>query len=265
MQKEKATMRLNDSVIGGLRAKDSAYYVFRDDGTRGTGRLGIKIFPSGRKSFVYRFQAGGKRKFKTLGDWPHFTLEQATQRYAELAGMAHQARSDAMGKKMRTGTLRELFGAFIAYKSRSGHRSPIGQYGALLEQLIKLKHFTGDESANEITSVQITHCIQHWTKQGFMSRAKEVRKKLHALYEYGVVADNDPMSDTVCNGVQFQITPNPVRNVQNIDAGTPGERYLDFKELRYLLSLLNNEKDILPPDVHSLIELVFYTCGQRPF
>ncbi|MBZ7107065.1 MULTISPECIES: hypothetical protein [Klebsiella] len=73
------------------------------------------------------------------------------------------------------------------------------------------------------------------------------------------------MSDTVCNGVQFQITPNPVRNVQNIDAGTPGERYLDFKELRYLLSLLNNEKDILPPDVHSLIELVFYTCGQRPF
>lgn len=134
-----------------------------------------------------------------------------------------------MGKKMRTGTLRELFGAFIAYKSRSGHRSPIGQYGALLEQLIKLKHFTGDESANEITSVQITHCIQHWTKQGFMSRAKEVRKKLHALYEYGVVADNDPMSDTVCNGVQFQITHNPVRNVQNIDAGTPGERYLDLK------------------------------------
>jgi hypothetical protein len=154
---------------------------------------------------------------------------------------------------MRTGTLRELFGAFIAYKSRSGHRSPIGQYGALLEQLIKLKHFTGDESANEITSVQITHCIQHWTKQGFMSRAKEVRKKLHVLYEYGVVADNDPMSDTVCNGVQFQITHNPVRNVQNIDAGTPGA-LSRFKELRYLLTRLNNEKDILPPDVHSLIE-----------
>lgn len=234
-------MRLNDSVISGLRAKDSAYYVFRDDGTRGTGRLGIKIFPSGRKSFVYRFQAAGKRKFKTLGDWPRFTLEQATQRYAELAGMAHQARSDAMGKKMRTGTLRELFAAFIAYKSRSGHRSTISQYGALLEQLIKLKLFTGDEIANEITSVQITRCIQHWTKQRFMSRAKEVRKKLHALYEYGVVADNDPMSDTACN-LQFQISMNPVRNVQNIEAGTPGERYLDFKELRYLLTLLNAEK-----------------------
>ena len=76
-----------------------------------------------------------------------------------------------------------------------------------------------------------------------MSRAKEVRKKLHALYEYGVVADNDPMSDTACN-LQFQISMNPVRNVQNIEAGTPGERYLDFKELRYLLTLLNAEKNI---------------------
>lgn len=265
MQKEKATMRLNDSVIGGLRAKDSAYYVFRDDGTRGTGRLGIKIFPSGRKSFVYRFQADGKRKFKTLGDWPHFTLEKATQRYAELAGMPLQSRSDAMGKKMRAGTLRELFAAFIAFKSRSGHRSTISQYGALFEQLIKLKLFTGDEIANEITSVQITRCIQHWTKQDFMSRAKEVRKKLHALFEYGIVADNDPLSDVACNGVQFQIAHNPVRNVQNFEAGTPGDRYLDFKELRYLLTLFDNEKNVLPPDVQSLVELGFYTCGQRPF
>ncbi|WP_368082629.1 hypothetical protein [Klebsiella michiganensis] len=32
-----------------------------------------------------------------------------------------------------------------------------------------------------------------------------------------------------------------------------------------MLTRLNNEKDILPPDVHSLIELGFYTCGQRPF
>lgn len=132
-------MRLNDSVINGLRAKESAYYVFRDDGTRGTGRLGIKVFPSGRKSFVYCFQMGGKRQFKKLGDWPQFSLEEATQRYAELAGLSHQARSDAIGKKMHTGTLRKLFTAFIAFKERSGHRSTISGYGLLFKQLIKLK------------------------------------------------------------------------------------------------------------------------------
>ncbi|ECI4078743.1 DUF4102 domain-containing protein [Salmonella enterica subsp. salamae] len=58
-------MRLNDSIIKNLKSTDQSYYVFRNDGTRGTGRLGIKVFSSGRKSFVYRFQLDGKRKFKT--------------------------------------------------------------------------------------------------------------------------------------------------------------------------------------------------------
>ncbi|POT55620.1 hypothetical protein C3432_21510 [Citrobacter amalonaticus] len=73
-------MRLNDSVIKNLKTRNESYSVFRNDGTRGTGLLGIKIFPSGRKCFVYRFQLDGKRKFKTLGDWPYYSLEQANQR-----------------------------------------------------------------------------------------------------------------------------------------------------------------------------------------
>lgn len=35
-------MRLNDSVIKNLKATDQSYYVFRSDGTRGTGQLGSK-------------------------------------------------------------------------------------------------------------------------------------------------------------------------------------------------------------------------------
>ncbi|MBE4852955.1 tyrosine-type recombinase/integrase [Enterobacter cloacae complex sp. P40RS] len=72
------------------------------------------------------------------------------------------------------------------------------------------------------------------------------------------------MNDSVSNGMQFQISQNPVRNVHNFKAGTPGERYLDFKELQNLLTLLANEKYVLPTDVHALIELGIYTCGQRP-
>ncbi|HDR2789388.1 TPA: hypothetical protein QCK11_003879 [Enterobacter asburiae] len=96
--------------------------------------------------------------------------------------MAHQARSDAMGKKMRTGTLRELFGAFQAFKSLSGHRSTIGQYGAHLEQLIKLKLFTGDESANEITSVQITR--KHFDKSFTMRDIRRTFKTLAGMLHF---------------------------------------------------------------------------------
>ena len=92
-------MWLSDSVIKNLKATDQSYYVFRKDGTRGTGRLGIKFFPSGRKSFVYRFQLDGKRKLITLGDCPHYTLDQASQRYAELAGMTHKGRTENLLRK----------------------------------------------------------------------------------------------------------------------------------------------------------------------
>ncbi|EAV1731615.1 DUF4102 domain-containing protein [Salmonella enterica] len=170
-------MRLNDSVIKNLKATDQSYYVFRNDGIRGTGRLGIKVHPSGRKSFVYRFQLDGKRKFKKLGDWPHYTLDQASQRYAELAGMTHKVRTENFVKKMCYGTLREIFASFIVYKEREGHRSTVNEYKILLDQLIKCGLITGNETANEITPAQVTQWLQSWAKKGFLAQADKIRKK----------------------------------------------------------------------------------------
>lgn len=259
-------MRLNDSSIAGLKARPSAYYVFRDDGTRGTGRLGVKVFPSGRKSFVYRYQANGKRQFKKLGDWPQFSLEEATQHYAELAAMTHTERSGTFCKKNRPGTLTDLFRAFLAHKERSGHRSTIEKYKYLLEVLKKNKLFTGDEIANEITSSQLTRCIQHWTKKGTLARADEVYKQLRALFEHGITADNDLMGDSASNGIQFRITANPLKSIQRLtDVVTPGDRYLSFEELRKMHLLFDSNPELIKPDVQALLMLGIYTCGQRPF
>lgn len=43
---------LTDSKIRGIKPKEQAYYVWQSSATRGTGRLGLKIYPSGRKIFV---------------------------------------------------------------------------------------------------------------------------------------------------------------------------------------------------------------------
>ncbi|WP_407072521.1 Arm DNA-binding domain-containing protein [Pectobacterium brasiliense] len=64
-----AGILLTDSKIKGIKPKDSAYYVWQAAATRGTGRLGIKIYPSGRKVFVYKYHKDGARKFLSLGDF----------------------------------------------------------------------------------------------------------------------------------------------------------------------------------------------------
>lgn len=69
---------LTDSRIKGIKPKEHAYYIWQISGTRGTGRLGLKIYPSGRKVFVYKYHKAGARKFLSLGDYPTISLAEAT-------------------------------------------------------------------------------------------------------------------------------------------------------------------------------------------
>ena len=80
-----ASVLLTDSKIRGLKPKDTAYYTWQASATRGTGRLGVKTYPSGRKVFVYRYFREGKGKFITLGDYPALTLAEATEKSREAA------------------------------------------------------------------------------------------------------------------------------------------------------------------------------------
>ena len=72
-----ASVLLTDSKIRGLKPKKSAYYTWQASATRGTGRLGVKTYPSGRKVFVYRYFRESKEKFISLGDYPTLSLADA--------------------------------------------------------------------------------------------------------------------------------------------------------------------------------------------
>lgn len=155
--------------------------------------------------------------------------------------MTHKIRTDVFVKKMHYGTLRELFASFIAYKERQRHRSTVNEYKILLDQLIKRGLITGNETANEITSAQVTLWLQSWAKKGFLAQADKIRKKLHAVFAYGMVADNDPLGNSVSNGIEFHLPHNPTTNIQKINASKPGERYLTFAEINKIESIFKRE------------------------
>jgi hypothetical protein len=43
---------LTETAIRGLKTKSTAYYVWSNSAQRGTGRLGVKVQPSGSKIFI---------------------------------------------------------------------------------------------------------------------------------------------------------------------------------------------------------------------
>ncbi|HED3855157.1 Arm DNA-binding domain-containing protein [Enterobacter soli] len=53
-------------ALNNLSPKPAAYMAYHASGERGTGRIGVRVYSSGRKTFVYRHFVGKTAKFQTL-------------------------------------------------------------------------------------------------------------------------------------------------------------------------------------------------------
>ena len=67
-----SNMKLTDAKIKGLKA--AKRYVEWDDGLSG---LGVRVSPTGKRSFVFMYRYQGKSRMMTLGTYPRLTLADA--------------------------------------------------------------------------------------------------------------------------------------------------------------------------------------------
>ena len=75
-------MRLTDSKVKGLRAKESRYIEW-DDGCPG---LGVRVSVAGKRSFIYMFRFEGRARMMTLGPYPTLTLSDAREKASKARG-----------------------------------------------------------------------------------------------------------------------------------------------------------------------------------
>jgi integrase len=64
-------MRLTDSKIRGLRPKEDPYIIGEDGG------LGVRVYPSGQRSFIYMYRFDATSRLLTIGPYPQTTLHSA--------------------------------------------------------------------------------------------------------------------------------------------------------------------------------------------
>ncbi len=70
-------MSFTNRFIQSLKAKKASYYKADTSAKRGVGRLVIKVYPSERKRFYFRYYRNGKREFLPIGDYPSTSLVEA--------------------------------------------------------------------------------------------------------------------------------------------------------------------------------------------
>jgi integrase len=111
-------MRLTKRQIDGAQYSGSgnARCVLWDDDPRG---LGLRIFPSGRKSWLLSYRVAGRKRMMALADYGVLTLDEARKRAkVELATIENQG-ADPLAEKRRrelearTGTVKAMFLAYL--------------------------------------------------------------------------------------------------------------------------------------------------------
>ncbi|MCA6962462.1 MULTISPECIES: tyrosine-type recombinase/integrase [Pectobacterium] len=256
-----AGILLTDSKIKGIKPKESAYYVWQAAATRGTGRLGIKVYPSGRKVFVYKYHKNGARKFLSLGDYPHLSLADATAKALVAAANVSEPELAAF----EHATVQQLFDDYIADQKRLERRA-YDKTENRLKQVLATGFISPSLPAKDVTPDQIKRVLADFIKRGALAGANKIRTNLHAVFNFGLFADNDPAN---INGkVKYGLDRNPVAVVPaQKGADKALDRFLSWDELAQLLRLLNVTDIACPinPDFSRLALLCLYTGGQRPW
>ncbi|BEM76420.1 integrase [Serratia marcescens] len=252
---------LTDSKIKGIKPKEQAYYVWQASASRGTGRLGLKIYPSGRKAFVYKYHKDGSRRFHTLGYYPTLTLAEATAK----ALAASTSVSSPEKKIVEFATIQQLFDDYISDQKRCGKRS-YDKTQNRLNQVLASKHLKAEILAKDVTPEHIKKILAEFIQRGASAGANKVRSNLHAVFNFGLFSDNDPAK---ANGkIIYGLERNPVSVVpsqRGVDKAL--DRFLTWKELSELLISLESKTDstLINFEFSQLLQLCIHTGGQRPW
>ncbi|WP_279452379.1 tyrosine-type recombinase/integrase [Aeromonas hydrophila] len=268
------TMPLTHNEIAALPAKKTPYYQFDDTRTRGAGRLGVQVFPSGNKMLVFRYKREGRWAFIRLGSFPTLKLVDARDKSRAFGQMIRDGldpkfelerqereREQAQREHEQQGTILQLFRSYTEQMRKNGKRT----YKAVLISLEKeaYPYLKPTTKAKDVSPQDIKLILANMIRRGADTQSNRVRSYLMAAFNYGLQHDNDPAN--FIDDAQFGLTMNPVAAIpRQRNAERVGERFLSWNETRQLLDDMEQPTN-LGLTLRSLIRLCFFTGGQRPY
>ena len=232
--------RLTPLGINKTKAKDKDLWLSDDEGTRGGGRLVVRVSTSGSKIFYFRFSVDGRRYVITIGPFAYeeqhgfFTLEQARQvcrnysaihRIPETRNVVHhlkavqKANADALRLQAEEKHQQELelshaakYSLIALCDSYAAHlkklkKASAGDVASLFKLYVKPSEWA-NLPAKTVSAKQITTLLRAIVDAGKGRTAGKLRSSMRAAYELAMKAELDP--STPSEFIPFGIEVNPV-------------------------------------------------------
>ncbi|NQU72036.1 MAG: tyrosine-type recombinase/integrase [Rhodospirillales bacterium] len=237
-------MRFTDTTVKGIKPKADRFEVWQD----GKTGLGIRVAPSGRKSWVYMYRFDGKPRRMTLGTYPKIGLADANLAHAKAQadielgidpGQKHVERRHA---ERNAETVADLVEEYLERHARPHKRSADADERALRKEILPI---WGTRKAASITRRDIINLLDRIVDRGSPVSANRIHALVSRMFAFAV--ERDILGASPCVSIK-----RPAKE-------TPRDRVLSPAEITTFWHGL----DCMTPKVRLALKLLFVTAQRR--
>lgn len=232
-----------DTYIRNLKSQGVRYEEYEGGG------FGIRVSPTNRKSWIYRYKINGKTDKITIGQYPITSLASARKRYIELkeirgAGEAPKKVIEQQNAK-RNDTLEKLINSWYENYVVKNRKKPLQIKQQIEADIIPT---LGQMQVEKIQAIDVTNALDKIVKRGARIHANRVLSTLKQAFNYAV-----------SRGV---IPQNPADSIKSRNIGgieKPRERYLTLEEIKTIWQFLDSEQCKMSIQTRSAIKIILLT------
>lgn len=239
-------MQFTDRYLKSLKGEDKP-----KDIREGRG-FGLRVFPSGEKTFFFRYHFEGKKRYMNLGRYPHISLKDARECHANAVKLLEkgidpiQAKEDEAAQRRQMPTIQELYEEYMNRHSRPNKKERTWKED---ERNFKkdILPYWKSRKADSITRRDVTILLDRILDRGALVAANNTFERVRQLFNFAV--ERGTLEHTPCYKMK---APTPK---------IPRDRHLSEAEIKSFWK--NLESAGMTDEIRRALKLILLT-GQRP-
>ncbi|MCP5347365.1 MAG: site-specific integrase [Gammaproteobacteria bacterium] len=252
-----STINFIDSVIRNLKPENKrvVYWCI------GCPGFGIRVTPSGKKTFVYKYMSGRKSRWLTIGKYPEWSIRKARSAYDDYYEQVNEYGRDPVeeikNEKIEENnqqTVSQFLEVYLESCRLKGKVDVVSEENAFKRDMLPLigDHYLKDVTPDDIDKIQHT----------ILERAKKKNKEKAS---YAPQSGKAAVYHTIAYVRQFfnlakkkrLIPDNPVDGIEPLGAIAIRERVLSFEEIWLFWHRI--EEVGIPPVTAKLLKFMLAT------
>lgn len=218
--------KFSDKYIKNLKPVATVKFIMENAGDMSKG-FGIKVTPSGMRTWVYVYKELGRRRVNTLGHYPSMGLAMAREQYLEKRADRENA---STSPSQVNGTLSQMIEVYIDDLKRRGKQHY--EIETAFNNHV-LKYIDGDKLVREISVHELKLILHNKLKNGASRSANKLWSFMSTAFTKAIHYDNDPLN--LKSDIHFGLQMNPMMNIPKAAGGNNvGTRWLKQDELAYV-------------------------------